>query len=151
MLRSEAGRSPYDRDFTNLIGELSTQSETFRTKWAAHNVRFHDTGTKIGPGIGAPWQLGGDARTGAHRGDAGHERALLARQPENGDGAHGTSGASLRLSHANPPLPNFSARAPAMGSADRSYERSVGGRVAEPAIRRLQDARGGATERAGNE
>jgi transcriptional regulator with XRE-family HTH domain len=46
ILRSEAGRNPYDRDLTNLIGELSTQSEAFRTKWAAHNVRFHDTGTK---------------------------------------------------------------------------------------------------------
>ncbi len=46
ILRSEAGRNPYDRDLTNLIGELSTQSEPFRTKWAAHNVRFHDTGTK---------------------------------------------------------------------------------------------------------
>jgi len=46
ILRSEAGRNPYDRDLTSLIGELSTQSETFRTKWAAHNVRFHDTGTK---------------------------------------------------------------------------------------------------------
>jgi transcriptional regulator with XRE-family HTH domain len=46
ILRSEAGRNPYDRDLTSLIGELSTQSEPFRTKWAAHNVRFHDTGTK---------------------------------------------------------------------------------------------------------
>ncbi len=46
ILRSEAGRNPYDRDLTNLIGELSTQSEIFRTKWATHNVRFHDTGTK---------------------------------------------------------------------------------------------------------
>ena len=45
-LRSEAGRNPYDRELSNLIGELSTQSETFRTKWAAHNVRSHDTGTK---------------------------------------------------------------------------------------------------------
>jgi transcriptional regulator with XRE-family HTH domain len=46
ILRSQAGRNPYDRDLTNLIGELSTQSEPFRTKWAAHNVRFHHTGTK---------------------------------------------------------------------------------------------------------
>jgi transcriptional regulator with XRE-family HTH domain len=46
ILRSEAGRNPYDRDLTTLIGELSTQSDPFRTKWAAHNVRFHDTGTK---------------------------------------------------------------------------------------------------------
>ena len=46
VLRSEAGRDPYDRDLSDLVGELSTQSETFRTRWAAHNVRFHDTGTK---------------------------------------------------------------------------------------------------------
>ena len=29
-----------------FVGELSTQSAEFRTRWAAHNVRFHDTGTK---------------------------------------------------------------------------------------------------------
>jgi len=40
-LRSEAGRDPYDRGLSDLVGELSTQSETFRTRWAAHNVRFH--------------------------------------------------------------------------------------------------------------
>ena len=46
MLRSEAGRDPYDRALSDLVRELSTQSEAFRTKWAAHNVRFHDTGVK---------------------------------------------------------------------------------------------------------
>jgi transcriptional regulator with XRE-family HTH domain len=46
MLRSEAGVNPYDRDLSDLIGELSTRSEAFRTKWAAHNVRFHRTGIK---------------------------------------------------------------------------------------------------------
>jgi transcriptional regulator with XRE-family HTH domain len=46
MLRSEAGVNPYDRDLSDLIGELSTRSETFRTRWAAHNVRFHRTGVK---------------------------------------------------------------------------------------------------------
>jgi transcriptional regulator with XRE-family HTH domain len=46
MLRSEAGVNPYDRDLSDLIGELSTRSETFRTRWAAHNVRFHRTGIK---------------------------------------------------------------------------------------------------------
>jgi transcriptional regulator with XRE-family HTH domain len=46
MLRSEAGRDPYDRALTDLVGELSTRSETFRTKWAAHNVRFHRSGVK---------------------------------------------------------------------------------------------------------
>ena len=46
LLRVEAGRNPYDRGLTDLIGELSTRSEQFRTRWAAHNVRFHNTGTK---------------------------------------------------------------------------------------------------------
>jgi hypothetical protein len=45
-LRSEAGRNPYDRDLSNLIGELSTRSQEFRTWWAAHNVRYHQTGVK---------------------------------------------------------------------------------------------------------
>ena len=46
VLRAEAGRDPYDRDLSDLIGELSTRSEVFRTLWAAHNVRRHDTGLK---------------------------------------------------------------------------------------------------------
>ena len=46
MLRSEAGRNPYDKALSDLIGELSTRSETFRTRWAAHNVRLHRTGSK---------------------------------------------------------------------------------------------------------
>ncbi|KPM52330.1 XRE family transcriptional regulator [Frankia sp. R43] len=46
MLRSEAGRNPHDRQLIELIGELSTRSAQFRTRWAAHNVRFHRTGRK---------------------------------------------------------------------------------------------------------
>jgi transcriptional regulator with XRE-family HTH domain len=46
VLRTAAGRDPYDRDLSDLVGELSTQSAEFRTRWAAHNVRFHDTGVK---------------------------------------------------------------------------------------------------------
>ena len=46
ILRAEAGRNPYDRALTELIGELSTRSATFRTRWAAHDVRFHRTGRK---------------------------------------------------------------------------------------------------------
>ena len=45
-LRSEAGRNPHDRALSDLIGELSTRSEPFRQWWAAHNVRYHQTGTK---------------------------------------------------------------------------------------------------------
>ena len=46
VLRSTAGRNPDDRSLQELIGELSTKSEVFRTKWANHNVRFHRTGRK---------------------------------------------------------------------------------------------------------
>ena len=46
ILRTEAGRDPYDRDLSDLVGELSTRSDEFRTRWAAHNVRIHRTGTK---------------------------------------------------------------------------------------------------------
>jgi transcriptional regulator with XRE-family HTH domain len=46
LLRAEAGRDPHDRDLTDLIGELSTRSEEFRARWAAHNVRLHQTGAK---------------------------------------------------------------------------------------------------------
>lgn len=45
-LRSMAGRNPYDRALSDLVGELSTRSEAFRTWWAAHNVRYHQTGSK---------------------------------------------------------------------------------------------------------
>jgi transcriptional regulator with XRE-family HTH domain len=45
-LRSEAGRNPYDRGLSDLVGELSTRSQEFRTWWAAHNVRYHRTGSK---------------------------------------------------------------------------------------------------------
>ena len=45
-LRSQAGRNPFDRNLQDLIGELSTRSEQFRVRWAAHNVRFHRTGRK---------------------------------------------------------------------------------------------------------
>ena len=45
-LRSAAGRNPYDRDLTDLVGELSTRSEEFRQHWARHDVRFHISGVK---------------------------------------------------------------------------------------------------------
>jgi transcriptional regulator with XRE-family HTH domain len=46
VLRSEAGRNPYDRNLSDLIGQLSTRSEEFRVRWAAHDVRLHRTGSK---------------------------------------------------------------------------------------------------------
>ena len=46
LLRAEAGRDPYNRALSDLIGELSTRSEEFRVRWAAHDVQFHRTGVK---------------------------------------------------------------------------------------------------------
>jgi transcriptional regulator with XRE-family HTH domain len=46
VLRAEAGRNPHDHDLTNLIGELSMQSEDFRVRWARHDVGSHDAGLK---------------------------------------------------------------------------------------------------------
>ncbi|SED76082.1 helix-turn-helix transcriptional regulator [Streptomyces sp. PAN_FS17] len=46
ILRTEAGRNPYDKDLHDLVGELSTRSEEFRARWGAHDVRHHGTGTK---------------------------------------------------------------------------------------------------------
>lgn len=46
ILHAEAGRYPDDRDLSDLVGELSTRSHEFRTRWAAHDVRYHATGVK---------------------------------------------------------------------------------------------------------
>src|SRR3954464_7086126 len=46
LLRTEAGRAPHDKDLRELVGELSTVSEEFPPRWAAHNVRIHHTGAK---------------------------------------------------------------------------------------------------------
>jgi transcriptional regulator with XRE-family HTH domain len=46
ILRWAAGRDPHDRDLSDLVGELATHSEAFRTRWAAHDVRFHNIGLK---------------------------------------------------------------------------------------------------------
>jgi hypothetical protein len=45
-LRVEAGRNPYDRELSNLIGELSTRSDTFRVLWGAQDVHVFRDGTK---------------------------------------------------------------------------------------------------------
>jgi transcriptional regulator with XRE-family HTH domain len=46
LLRSEAGRNPFDRELSDLVGELSTRSEEFASHWARHNVRLHNKGEK---------------------------------------------------------------------------------------------------------
>jgi transcriptional regulator with XRE-family HTH domain len=46
LLRLEAGRNPFDRKLSDLVGELSTRSEEFRGHWATHDVRLHNKGEK---------------------------------------------------------------------------------------------------------
>jgi transcriptional regulator with XRE-family HTH domain len=45
-LRTAAGKDPGDKAMHDLVGELSTRSDDFRRRWAAHNVRTHGTGRK---------------------------------------------------------------------------------------------------------
>jgi transcriptional regulator with XRE-family HTH domain len=110
ILRSEAGRDPYDRGLSDLVGELSTQDETFRTKWAAHNVCFHDTGVKRmhHPVVGdlelsyETMELSGDtgltmfaftAETGSRSAEALHLLASWAATPDEAEAPHATDGA----------------------------------------------------------
>lgn len=46
ILRVEAGRAPYNRELTDLVGELATRSVEFRARWAAHDVTAHRSGAK---------------------------------------------------------------------------------------------------------
>lgn len=46
MLRAAAGRDSHDKQLSDLVGELSTRSDEFRVRWAAHNVHQHKTGAK---------------------------------------------------------------------------------------------------------
>jgi len=47
LLRAEAGSDPDNRQLSDLVGELSTRSDEFRVRWAAHDVRIHTTGVKL--------------------------------------------------------------------------------------------------------
>jgi len=46
QLRGEAGRNPYDRTLSDLVGLLSTRSDEFRVRWASHDVLVHRSGAK---------------------------------------------------------------------------------------------------------
>jgi transcriptional regulator with XRE-family HTH domain len=46
LLRAEAGREPRDRALRELVGELSTLSPEFRSRWAAHDVLMRHDGVK---------------------------------------------------------------------------------------------------------
>ena len=58
----EAGRNPLDRKLSDLVGELATRSDTFRIRWARHNVRHHRTTAKhIHSAVAGDLTLTGDA------------------------------------------------------------------------------------------
>ena len=44
--RAEAAKNPYDRHLSNVIGELSTRSETFRVLWGSRDVYAFRDGSK---------------------------------------------------------------------------------------------------------
>ncbi|WP_063765568.1 helix-turn-helix domain-containing protein [Herbidospora cretacea] len=46
LLQAEAGRDPFDKQLTDLVGELSTRSVDFRGRWARHDVRQYHKGAK---------------------------------------------------------------------------------------------------------
>lgn len=45
-LRASIALAPDDNDLNELIAELAAESSDFHNKWADHNVRFHQDGTK---------------------------------------------------------------------------------------------------------
>ena len=87
ILRAEAGRDPYDRALSDLVGQLSTRSEDFRRRWAAHDVRIHATGIKLfhHPVVGdldLPYESLPLA--------PGSSTSLVAYSPEPGSSSHDT-------------------------------------------------------------
>ena len=80
ILRAEAGRDPYDKRLSDLIGELSTRSEEFRARWAAHHVKLHRTGVKRfhHPVVG---ELTLDFETLDLPGDPGQKMLLYSAEP----------------------------------------------------------------------
>ena len=47
ILRAEASQAPYDKGFSDLVGELSTRSDEFARMWASHDVLSHRNGAKV--------------------------------------------------------------------------------------------------------
>jgi transcriptional regulator with XRE-family HTH domain len=80
ILRAEAGRDPYDRRLSDLVGELSTRSDEFRRRWAAHDVKLHRSGIKRlhHPVVGA---LTLDAEALDLPGDAGQRLIVYTAEP----------------------------------------------------------------------
>lgn len=64
VLRAEAGRNPYDKALSDLVGELSTRSLEFRALWAQHDVSNHGSGvTRLNHPIAGPIEMTYEAMT----------------------------------------------------------------------------------------
>lgn len=46
LLRAQVGREPHDRALRGLVGELSSLSREFPTRWAAHDILIRHDGVK---------------------------------------------------------------------------------------------------------
>jgi MmyB-like transcription regulator ligand binding domain len=115
-LRVVAGRNPHDRSLSDLIGELSTRSEAFATRWARQNVRLHRTaGKRLHNRVVGDLELTGDAlelvgdglTLIAYTADAGSpaedQLRLLAAWS-----APGTAQPTVAARHGSPPATNES-------------------------------------------
>jgi transcriptional regulator with XRE-family HTH domain len=61
-LRIEAGRTPNDRQLSQLVGELATRSDAFSLRWGRHDVRLHRTAMKrLHNAVVGDLELTGDA------------------------------------------------------------------------------------------
>ena len=80
VLRVEAGRNPYDRELSNLVGELSTRSDQFRILWGAHDVHvFRDEKKRVNHPVVGLLEL--DHQTMDVPGDAGQTMAFYSAPP----------------------------------------------------------------------
>jgi quercetin dioxygenase-like cupin family protein len=50
IMRTDTGRDPHNRGLQDLVGELSTRSETFRLLWADHNA-YEELAITAEPGL----------------------------------------------------------------------------------------------------
>jgi transcriptional regulator with XRE-family HTH domain len=103
LLRAEAGRDPYDRELSDLIGELSTRSEDFRVRWAAHDVRIHNTGLKklhhpIVGDLDLPFE--------SLPLEAGSNSSLITYLPEAGSASHDALALLASWAASNPEQPD---------------------------------------------
>ncbi|MEU6786136.1 helix-turn-helix transcriptional regulator [Nonomuraea angiospora] len=84
ILRAHAGRDPFDRGLSDLIGELSVRSDVFRQMWARHDVGSHYAGVKRQhhPAVGV---LTLDVDVIPLPGDAGHTLLTFTAAPDTPD------------------------------------------------------------------